>query len=141
MSTPKVATQRYLRDHVFLGRRRRFSAHKHSVVRMAALAAAFQELLKGTQPATHQVDVLQGYKSRTEVTQPNCRNPTSVMLFFFFFETGTATSLLFPSHLQYDPVALLGSLLHGELSHSLLALAQRHVVELPQVDGESQLPP
>lgn len=49
--------------------------------------------------------------------------------------------LFFTSHLQYDPVALLGSLLHGELSHSLLALAQRHVVELPQVDGESQLPP
>lgn len=84
MSTPKVATQRYLRDHVFLGRRRRFSAHKHSVVRMAVLAAAFQELLKGTQPATHQVDVLQGYKSKTEVIQPNWRNPTSVMFFFFF---------------------------------------------------------
>lgn len=47
---------------------------------------------------------------------------------------------LIPSHLQYDPVALLGSLLHGNLSHGFLALAQRHVVKLPQVDSETQLP-
>ncbi|TNN78187.1 hypothetical protein EYF80_011692 [Liparis tanakae] len=36
--------------------------------------------------------------------------------------------------LQYNPVALLGSHLHGNLSHSFLALAQGHVVKLPKVD-------
>lgn len=65
MLTREVDTQRYLRDDVLLGRRRRLSTHKHSVVWMAALAAALQELLQGTQPAPHQVDVLQGYKSTT----------------------------------------------------------------------------
>ena len=44
------------------------------------------------------------------------------------------------SYLQYDPVALLGSALHGGLGHRLLALAQGHVVQLAQVDGEAQLP-
>ena len=44
------------------------------------------------------------------------------------------------SDLQYDPVALLGSALHGGLGHRLLALAQGHVVQLAQVDGEAQLP-
>lgn len=47
---------------------------------------------------------------------------------------------LIPSHLQYDPVALLGSLLHGNLGHGFLALAQGHIVKLPQVDSETQLP-
>lgn len=44
------------------------------------------------------------------------------------------------SNLQYHPVALLGSLLHGNLGHSFLALAQGHVVKLPEVDSETQLP-
>lgn len=50
----------YLRDNVFLGCWCRLSAHKHSVVWMTAFTAALQELLKWTQPATDQVNVLQG---------------------------------------------------------------------------------
>lgn len=73
-----MATQRNLGDDVFLWGRRWFCTHKHSVLWMAALTAAFQELLKGTQPATNQVDVLQGCNSVNEVTGPNHRNPTSV---------------------------------------------------------------
>lgn len=42
-------------------------------------------------------------------------------------------------NLQYNPVTLLGSLFHGHLSHSFLALAQGHVVKLPEVDSETQL--
>lgn len=57
----------YLGDDVILGRRRWFSTHKDSVFWMAALTAAYQKLLERTQPATHQVDVLQGWKSMTEV--------------------------------------------------------------------------
>lgn len=50
----------YLWDNMFLGCWCRLSAHKHSVVWMTAFRAALQELLKWTQPATNQVDVLQG---------------------------------------------------------------------------------
>lgn len=50
--------QLYLGDDVFLGCRCWLSAHEHSVVWVAAVTAALQELLKGPKPATHQVDVL-----------------------------------------------------------------------------------
>lgn len=50
--------QHYLGDDVFLGCRCWLSAHEHSVVWVAAVTAALQELLKGPKPATHQVDVL-----------------------------------------------------------------------------------
>lgn len=38
-------------------------------------------------------------------------------------------------------MTLLGSHLHGNLSHSFLALAQGNVVKLPKVDSETHLPP
>lgn len=62
--TSVCMVQLYLGDDVFLGCWCRLSAHKHSVVWVAALAAALQELLKGPQPATHQVDVLKECKQK-----------------------------------------------------------------------------
>lgn len=38
-------------------------------------------------------------------------------------------------------MTLFGSLFHGNLSHSFLALAQRNIVKLPKVNSETQLPP
>lgn len=40
--------------------------------------------------------------------------------------------------LQYNPVSFFGSLFHGNLSHSVLALAQGHIVKLPKVNGKTQ---
>lgn len=54
----------YLWDYVLLGSWCWLCTHKNSVVRMTALTAAFQQLLKRTQPAPNQVDVLQGSGKR-----------------------------------------------------------------------------
>ena len=39
------------------------------------------------------------------------------------------------AYLQNNPVALLGSQVQRGLSHDLLSLPQRHVVEVPVVEG------
>lgn len=44
-------------------------------------------------------------------------------------------------YLQDDPVALLGCHIQGLFSDNLLALPQRHVVEVLVVEGEAQLLP
>lgn len=163
---PSCTLHLYLRDNVFLGCWCRLSAHKHSVVWMTAFTAALQELLKWTQPATNQVDVLQGHESkgmnqntqsksslvnRVLVTRldknisnhnyshlssiPSCDKTLGLSIHIF-----RVNPSLFQSDLQYNPVTLLGSLFHGNLSHSFLALAQGHVVELSKVDSKTQLP-
>lgn len=53
----------YLWYNVTLWRRCWLSTHEYSVVRMTVLAAALQQLLKCTQPASNQVNVLQEIKS------------------------------------------------------------------------------
>lgn len=50
-------------------------------------------------------------------------------------------SLMSDGDLQYDPVTLLCSRFHGNLSHSFLPLPQGHVVKLAKVDGEAKLSP
>lgn len=118
-SASRLANLRY---DVRGGGRGRLGGHEHPVVGVRSLGVRLQLLLQGGEPLLDQVDVLRQAGTLTNMHSRRC--------------TGCS---LYTAYLQHHPVAVGGGDVHGLLGDHLLALAERHVVEVAVVERVAQL--